>query len=49
MLKSTPGLDANPSGKRRYSSTRVSFIGHSAGGLIIRRCLQEQEMAPGGK
>lgn len=25
---------------------RISFIGHSAGGLIIRRCLQEVSMAP---
>lgn len=28
------------------SSPRVSFIGHSAGGLIIRRCLEEPSMRP---
>jgi len=28
------------------SDTRISFIGHSAGGLIIRRCLQEVSMVP---
>ena len=36
----TINIETQHGKQSKYSRSRISFIGHSAGGLIIRRCLQ---------